>query len=336
MPDVLDFQIVNALQLYPRISWVQLSRVINVDASTLSRRWQALIQNRLVWTNCEEADEANAREQTVSALVEIRCTPGMRGDVIAALGRQGPIFSIHCTSGARDLYIMVSMPSLALMDRYIDEHVVVVPGIAGTQTHYFRAIYQEASSWRFAALTAAQATAVERLRPPMAVVEKKPAYQELVASLATDVRRSAADVQQEVGRSISVVSRDLDVLLSADWVRWRIDFAHMGMGFATAAVLWLSVEQAELNRVAVSMKLLPQVRFCASATGEANLAVMMWLRNLRELDEIELRIASVFAKVQITDRWIVPRIAKRDGHILDLDSRRLRFVPNEQLPLFED
>jgi len=149
MPDVLDFQIVNALQLYPRISWVQLSRVINVDASTLSRRWQALIQNRLVWTNCEEADEANAREQTVSALVEIRCTPGMRGDVIAALGRQGPIFSIHCTSGARDLYIMVSMPSLALMDRYIDEHVVVVPGIAGTQTHYFRAIYQEASSWRF-------------------------------------------------------------------------------------------------------------------------------------------------------------------------------------------
>jgi hypothetical protein len=41
------------------------------------------------------------------------------------------------------------------------------------------------------------------------------------------------------------------------------------------------------------------------------------------------------SSVVIKDRWIVPRIAKRTGYILDFDSRRLRFVPMDGQPVFE-
>ncbi|MFD1537243.1 Lrp/AsnC family transcriptional regulator [Nonomuraea guangzhouensis] len=336
MVDGLDFQIINALQIHPRVSWAHLGRILRVDPSTISRRWSALTQQRQAWTSCFEGDGPRSAEREISALVEIRCTPGRRADVIAELGRQGPIFSVHCTSGPRDLYVMISTHSLLSMDRYIDEHIAVIPGIVGTRTHYLRRIFLEGSGWRLNMLSDDQAEALRLLRPSEPPEHRKPAYRDVVAALSTDVRRTAADMQRELGRSITVISRDIDALLAANWVRWRVDFAHTLMGWSAAAVLWLDVQHHDLERLVASLRSLNHVRMCASVTGEANLAVFLWLHNLQELDEIEGRVASAFPKVLVKDRWIVPRIAKRTGYILDLDSRRLRYVPVGGQPVFED
>jgi DNA-binding Lrp family transcriptional regulator len=334
MVDTLDFQIINALQIHPRVSWAQLGKILRVDASTISRRWSALTAERQVWTTCYEGGPL-APEQTVSALVEIRCVPGRRGDVIAELGRQGPIFSVHCTTGARDLYVMISTHTLLAMDRYIDEHISVIPGIIATRTHYLRTIYIEGSKWRLHELSADQVSALEHLRPSDPPRERRPVHDEIVAALATDVRRTAADLQKQLGRSISVISRDIDAVLAAGWVRWRVDFAHTLLGWSAAGALWLNVPHSDLERITTALKQLDNVRLCASVTGEANLAVFLWLRDLRELDSIEGKVAAVFPNVMIKDRWIVPRIAKRTGYILDHDSRRLRFVPMGGQPVFE-
>jgi DNA-binding Lrp family transcriptional regulator len=334
MVDTLDFQIINALQIHPRVSWAQLGKILRVDASTISRRWSALTTQRQVWTTCYEGGPQSP-EQTISALVEIRCVPGRRGDVIAELGRQGPIFSVHCTTGARDLYVMISTHTLLAMDRYIDEHIAVIPGIIATRTHYLRTIYIEGSNFRLHELSPAQVTALEHLRPKDPPRERKPVHDEIVAALATDVRRTAAELQKKLGRSISVISRDIDAVLAAHWVRWRVDFAHTLLGWSAAAVLWLNVPHSDLERITAALRQLDNVRLCASITGEANLAVFLWLRDLRELDSIEGRVASVFPNVMIKDRWIVPRIAKRTGYILDHDSRRLRFVPMGDQLVFE-
>lgn len=334
MVDTLDLQIINALQIHPRVSWAQLGKILRVDASTISRRWSALTAERQVWTTCYEGGPL-APEQRINALVEIRCVPGRRGDVIAELGRQGPIFSVHCTTGARDLYVMISTHTLLAMDRYIDEHIAVIPGITGTRTHYLRTIYVEGSNWRLHELTPAQVTALEHLRPTDPPRERRPIHDEIVAALATDVRRTAADLHKKLGRSISVISRDIDAVLAAPWVRCRVDFAHTLLGWSAAAVLWMNVPFAEMERVTTAFKQLDNVRLCASVTGEANLAAFLWLRDLGELDAIDGKVAQVFPSVTIKDRWIVPRIAKRTGYILDHDSRRLRFVPLGNQPVFE-
>jgi DNA-binding Lrp family transcriptional regulator len=336
MVDALDLQIINALQIHPRVSWAQLGRILRVDPSTISRRWSVLTKERQVWTSCYEGPGPRSKEPIVSALVEIRCAPGRRGDVIAELARQGPIFSVHCTSGPRDLYIMISTHSLLSMDRYIDEHIVVTPGIVGTRTHYLRTVFLEGSGFRLNALAEDQVNALQHLRPSDPPQQRKPAYREIIQALGTDVRRTTADLQRDLGRSLVVVSRDIDALLAASWVRWRVDFAHTLLGWSAAAVLWLNVQQSDLERIVASFGQLSQVRLCASVTGEANLAVFLWLHNLQELDEIEGRLGAVFPRVLIKDRWIVPRIAKRTGYILDLDSRRLRYVPITSQPVFED
>ncbi|MGY0064428.1 Lrp/AsnC ligand binding domain-containing protein [Streptomyces sp. LZ34] len=336
MVDSLDMQIINALQIHPRVSWAQLGGILRIDPSTISRRWSALTSQRQVWTSCSEADAPHLREQMISALVEIRCVPGRREHVIAELGRQASISSVHCTSGPRDLYVMISTDSLLSMDRYIDERIAVIPGIVGTRTHYLRKIFFEGASWRLKVLSKEQVKALHDFRPSEPPKRRKPTHRAVVAALEGDVRRTAADMQRELGRSLSMISRDIDAVLAADWVRWRVDFAHTLLGWSAAAALWLDVQPLNLERVVASLRLLNHVRLCASVTGKANLAVFLWLHDLQELDEIENKLTSAFPKVLIKDRWIVPRIAKRAGHILDLDSRHVRLVPLGHHPVFED
>lgn len=336
MVDTLDLQVINALQIHPRVSWAQLGRILSVDPSTVSRRWSALTEQRQVWTSCFEGDAPRAAEPSVSAMVEIRCAPGRRADVIAVLSREGPVSSVHCTSGPRDLYLVVSAHSPAAMDRYIDEHIAVTPGILGTRTHYLQRIFFEGADWRLRVLSKEQVGTLRNLRPSDPPERRRPAHRAVVAALETDVRRTAADMRRELGRSISVISRDIDAVLAADWVRWRVDFAHTLMGWSAAAVLWLGVRYPDLDRVVASLRLLKNVRLCASVIGEANLAVSLWLHNLRELEEIEARLAAAFPTVLVKDRWIVPRIAKRAGYVLDMDSRHIRFVPATGEPAFDD
>lgn len=275
---------------------------------------------------CYESGAAKSANG-VSALVEIRCMSGRRTEVIDELASQSPIFSVNCTSGSRDLFVLISTPSLVETDRYVDDHIASIPGIIATQTHYLRTVFFEGSGWRLQALNPTQVKTLENLRPSAKNVERKAAYTEIINALQSDPRRTATDIHLETGRSVAVVSRDIDAILTADWVRWQVDFAQQLMGWSAAAVLWLNVNRTDQDRVVHSLQRLHQARFCALVTGQANLAVLLWLHDLEELDEIEHRITSAYPNVEIRDRWIVPRIAKRLGHILDIESCHKQFVP---------
>jgi len=333
MADDLDFQLINAIQLSPRISWAQLSGILHVDASTLSRRWQRLIDDRVLWTSCYyiEPRAAKAPAGLVaprrSALVEVLCAPGRREDVIREASQRHQISSVHCTSGSRDLYLTLMAPDLLSIDRLVDELGSSIPGITGTRTHHVRTFFQEGASYRAPGLTPAQSRAVIETMPTNARrASPTQSYLELITALTDDVRRPVSAVQQRLGRSLASVSRGIDTLLTADWVRWRIDFAYNLMGWESSAMIWLSVNQSEMEKVAAALRLFPQLRMLASVTGETNLVASFWLRTLDELDDIEGKLTRVFADIRIVDRWVVPRVAKRAGHIFDGDGRWSSFV----------
>jgi DNA-binding Lrp family transcriptional regulator len=327
--DDLDFQLVNALQISPRISWAQLGGVLHVDPSTLSRRWRRLVDEGVVWTSCSFRPQlSRLTPSQMMAIVEVGCTPGHREAVIQRLTEESPVASIHCTTGPRDLYLTVGARTLQEIDRYVDEQVARVPGISSIQTHLIRTLFQEGSSWRVPALTSSQMRAVGATlplrQPPKAPTED---HLQIIRALEDDVRRPVSELHETLGKSLSSVSRGIEGLLNADWVRWRVDFSFTEKGWTCGAMLWMSVNQSQIQKVSAAMRVLPQVRMCASVTGEANLVVSTWLRAIEDLDEIENRLASFFEDVQIRDRWIIPRIAKIQGHVLDKSGRHSRYVP---------
>jgi DNA-binding Lrp family transcriptional regulator len=334
MADPLDFQLINAIQLSPRISWAQLAGILHVDASTLSRRWQRLIDERVVWTSCYyvESRAGGTPKELIAprrtALVEVICQPGRREDVIREVSKRRQISGVHCTSGSRDLYLTLMARDLLSIDRLVDELGSSIPGITGTRTHHVRTFFQEGSSYRAPGLTPAQARAVvDTLPSTPRRANPTESYLELIAALTDDVRRPVSTVHQRLGRSLAAVSRGIDTLLTSEWTHWRIDFAYDRMGWESSAMIWLSVNQSEMEKVAAALGHFPQLRMCASVTGETNLVASFWLRTLEELDDIEGKLTRVFADIRIVDRWVVPRVAKRAGHIFDQDGRWSSFVP---------
>ncbi|NYV72909.1 Lrp/AsnC family transcriptional regulator [Streptomyces sp. UH6] len=321
--DDLDLMLVNALQINPRISWADLSGALHVDATTLSRRWDRLIQGRLAWTRWVYTPHFARDEQPhVDAIAEVRCEPGTREEVIRALVANPLVSGVHCTSGDRDLFATVHSDSIGDLDAAIQQVIASARGVTAITTTYIRTLFQEGSSWRLPALGPGQLSAVDstlpRLLAPSAPTQLHLA---LIDSLAWDVRRPVADVAREVGASRSRVARALQELLVADWARARVDIAFRAAGWKASALMWMRVPPGQLQRVAAAIRTLPYVRMCASVSGRSNLVVTLLLHEVRGLDDLEPRIVNTFPGVTIEDTWVVPRVAKLFGVAVDPDGR---------------
>ena len=317
MPDVEDQRLLHALQLHPRIPWSRLGPVLGLDPGALSRRWTRLVSGGLAWTSCFPIFEHGRERLRTLALVEVQVAPGSRESTIRALGEHPEILSIHCTSGERDLYLTLAGPDVHGIDRFVDETVATVPRIVRTRTTYVLRTFQQGSSWRFDALTPDEAEEIRRTVPwTRREARLSTDYLRVIEALEDDTRRSVTSIHEETGRSISSVSRAIDAITSNGWAAFRVDVAERAFGWNVSAMLWLRVPAGEVERVGTSLTSIRQARFCASVAGHGDLAVTFWLQDLDELADIELRIARAFPGVEVVDRWVIPRVAKRSGHML--------------------
>jgi len=318
--DDVDFALVNALQVCPRASWSQLEAILGVDATTLSRRWSRLAGTGLVWSSCFAAlpAERTRRSVGVLALVEVSCVAGERENVIKSIASNPSVLTIDCTSGARELIVTLSFMSVSAVDGYVAAELAAVPGVLATRTHFTRTFFKEGTSWRLGVLGARQLRALQALPVSGLDAPAVPTrlHELVIAGLAGDVRRSATSIAEEIGKSVATVTRAIGQIMHAPWARTRIDFAHNVVGYNASVMVWFSVPHHQLETVGAGLALMPETRMCCSVVDKANLAAILWLHDLQEFDAIESNIARAFPSAQIEDRWMLPRFAKRIGHIL--------------------
>ncbi len=333
--DDIDFLLVNALQRHPRISWSALEDVLDVDASTLSRRWGRLVAEGLAWTTCYSltSRERSGMPASACAFIEVDCAAGRREDVIDAVAQHPGTLNVECTSGSHDLLLTVVLDTAASIDAYVAGALGQTPGVTGTRTHYARTIVKDGSSWQLDVLREDQRRQVDAIRGRLADVPDAPTatLQRVLEALRDDVRRPASAVATEVGRSVATVGRAIAQLMQADWVRTRIEFPHDRVGWDATTMLTFVVPPAQVASVAASIALLPQVRLCAEILGRANILLTLWLRDFAELDEVEARLFRAFPGLEVAGRQLIPRTAKRLGHVIGSDGRGAGFVPPPSL-----
>ncbi|TDO54821.1 DNA-binding Lrp family transcriptional regulator [Kribbella sp. VKM Ac-2527] len=335
--DEVDFALINALQVSPRASWSQLEAILGVDATTLSRRWARLVESGLAWSSCFAVTPPEQVQPPagVVALVEVSCVAGDRENVIERIAPNPSVLTIECTSGSRELILTLSFNSVTDIDTYVATELAAVPGVLGTRTHYTRTFFKEGTSWRPGVLTPRQVRALHAL--PATGIDAPAAptrlHDQVIAGLAGDIRRSATSIADEIGKSVATVTRAIGQILHAPWARTRIDFAHNLVGYNASVMVWFSVPHHQLETVGAGLAVLPETRMCCSVINSANLAVVLWLRNLREFDAIEAKIARAFPSAQIADRWMLPRFAKRIGHILTPTGLHTDFIRPTRTPL---
>ncbi|HEY0472802.1 MAG TPA: Lrp/AsnC ligand binding domain-containing protein [Kribbella sp.] len=323
----------------PRATWSQLEAILGVDATTLSRRWTRLVESGLVWSSCFAVTPSERAQLStgVLALAEVSCVAGERENVIDKVALNPSVLTIECTSGSRELILTLSFRSVSEVDAYVAAELAAVPGVLATRTHFTRTFFKEGTSWRLGVLTQRQIRALHALPATGIDAPAMPTrlHESVMTGLAGDIRRSATSIADEIGKSVATVTRAIGQIMHAPWARTRIDLAHNVVGYDASVMVWFSVPHHQLETVGAGLALMPETRMCCSLINSANLAVVLWLHNLREFDAIEANIARAFPTAQIEDRWMLPRFAKRIGHILTPAGLHAGFVmPNrDPLPL---
>lgn len=315
----LDRSLVTALQTYPRAGWAQLAPILHTSASTLSRRWDALTDAGLVWSSALTA--VLDRPMSVQAgMVEIRCVTGMRERVITELVAMSDVYSVVACAGAQDLVCMVFAESLYAVDRFVNEHIIVVDGVAQALVNFVSGISVEGSEFRLGSLSDQQIRAVSALRPARSSSAAAPnsAQIEIARHLARDARRSAADIARITGHSHAHVQRQIALMQSATWFMPRIDFSVTDFGL-TAVYFWLDCPVDEEAKLASFVRRSPGVRLALPIVARSNLLLSVWLPGLDQISDFERDLVKHIPRVTVVDRW--PQISARKRLGVPLDSR---------------
>ncbi|UXM92501.1 Lrp/AsnC family transcriptional regulator [Paenarthrobacter sp. JL.01a] len=317
IPDEVDLQIINALQIRPRASWSQIAGVIGIDPATAARRWRRLEDAGAAWIACNPPYES----LTAIAHVEIDCVHGRTADVAQQLARDSASVSITINAGGRDLQVMVWTCTSKELARYVLDRLAQIDGIRAVRTFPIVRIYREATGWRLGALNAEQS---RRLRPPSAVMVKPLSRQLTDAEWAVfnalnrDPRIEIKQLAYELGVSPSTARRRLDDLLNNQSIL-RTEVARSLSGTPVYATFFGVCPAERLDSTAEALTTLPEIRGVSTHAGKHNVFITAWLRSLEHVQTFEAEIARKLPHLRIVDRTTVLRTIKLIGRLMDDD-----------------
>jgi DNA-binding Lrp family transcriptional regulator len=320
--DSLDRQLIDALQVYPRVSWAQLAPILASSPSTLARRWDTMVSRGVAWSAVSVAGlEPDATPQLL--FVEARCAKGRREEAIAALSDIPEVISIDACAGDHDLVLTIVAPGIRQADRLVNDHVSVAPGITRTRTDYASGLVVEGSSYRIGGLSASQRSAVTALRPSRSTSPAPAptaAQTRVMAELAGDARLPASTVARRTGLSTSHVQRLISQLEREPWFFARTDISVFDFGLI-AIYLWVRCPVDLVGDVVQFARRSAGLRMLAPIVSRANLLISVWLPGLDQISQFERQLTRAFPAADIVDRSLMTSMRKRVGIRLDSEGR---------------
>lgn len=316
-----DLELVDAVQVNPRASWVTIGATLGISAVTAARRWGALSAQGAVWTGSVMGPKLFR-----GAVVEIRCRPRTTESVIAALCAMPDVFTVARTVGEFDLYALTVTPSAESLTASLLGPIADLDTDRVRSQAYSRVF--GGHRWRLSVLNQTQTEQV-RAHParPLRRVPVAAADRRLFRALAHDARRSYSDLATELDSSPQSVRRQLERMERGGYIAFRADLARPLAGWPLAALLWLTVPDADVDTVGREVGAWIETRFCAAVASSTTLLLIVNLRAVEQLEQIVARLVHAHPAVAVTDRRLVVRMSKVNGRILDEEGRSRHVVP---------
>jgi DNA-binding Lrp family transcriptional regulator len=326
--DESDLALIHALQITPRVTWAEAAPILGSSPATLAARWARLRSEGMAWVTAYPG--VGLGDLTV-ALVEIDCTPGARADVVRHLCQDPRALTVEESARGRDLLLTVMLPDLRALTQFVLDDLPAVDGIAAQRTYLATEVHVEGSQWRLDALDARQVAAFRSLagssgaRPPKGAAPSPPSPPPdawpLIEALAADGRASAAELARRTGRNPATVRRHLTRLLASQRLALRCEVAQVESRWPISCSWLARVPPHEHARTVKALSTLPELRLCASTTGETNMMLTVWVRSLADLLRLERLLGQKLPWLDVVDTAVTLRTAKRMGWLLDTDGR---------------
>lgn len=325
----LDLALVNALQLRPRASWVELAGPLGTTATTLARRWERLSKAGLAWVAAAPGREFG-RSRCIS-YVMIRSDPNARSHVVENLAQWPEVATIEVATGGHDINIDVLTRDLRELDRFLTEKVFSAPGVTSVSILLTTSLYLESSRWRLRSLDQGQLNVLNKgtmsLKQANYAIDLDELDRSLLDHLVHDGRLSWAELAWLTGASTATARRRVNRLISSGIVTFRCEIAHSLAGWPIQASVLAQAPAVDVDSICRVMATWPECRFVAAVTGTANIYATFWVHDLGGLQRLEANTSSKLPSLTVVDRMVALSTPKRMGHLCDQEGRRIGIVP---------
>jgi DNA-binding Lrp family transcriptional regulator len=273
MPDLLDTQLLHALQLDGRAPFSTIAEVLGVSDQTIARRYSRLHDaRRLRVRGLSDAQ----RLRDTRWIVRVQCTPNAAAAAADALARRPDTSWISLTSGGTEIVCVVRTASgeqdNRLLLQTLPRNRFVVAMTAHCVLHTF---FGDPAGLinKLGSLSKAQ---VARLRRPPVIDADGPVSlsavdRKLLALLEHDGRATFAELAAATDASQTTVRRRIAELRANGTLYFDVDFDQALLDLHVRAMVWLSVAPSRLAAVGEALSGHPETAYVAATTGASNL-----------------------------------------------------------------
>ncbi len=130
------------------LSTAQLAQVSGLSQAEIERQLEQLKKDKILlgWRPVLDLSREAAAGAAVRAVIEVRITPERGGGfnrLAERLSKFAEVESCYLMSGAYDLLIFVSGPSLQKVAGFVSEKLSTLEGVLSTSTHFLLRSYKE-------------------------------------------------------------------------------------------------------------------------------------------------------------------------------------------------
>ena len=270
--DALDRSLVAALHIAPRASWDELAGVLDIDASTVSRRYARMSRQGLV----KVVGETDWRLFSATLPVHLRLqTRGTApGGVLDALAALPQVQRLALTSGTHPIFATVHAASEELTAELLDR-IYGLPSVASVTSLPVLDYSGKGSGWVPQILNPAQTLRCLELAAGPEPEAGEPGMPEgsekhALELLRSDARLPATRLAKPLGVARSTAQRLLHKVFGQGWLRARVEIDGAHLGYGTPFMLRVRTEPGSAGQVCEALAAHPSTRFVTQVASEHN------------------------------------------------------------------
>ncbi|WP_028922517.1 Lrp/AsnC family transcriptional regulator [Pseudonocardia acaciae] len=313
--DLLDRQLIRALKVDGRASLRRIAAVLGASDQRLARRYTRLHADGVLRVRARLDPR---RLGHVEWIIRLHCVPPATLSIARALARRDDTHWVRLASGGTEIMCNVEARSDRDRDTLLLNELPATRRVTAIGAHrVLRGLRGGRNVWPVPAGVLDQ-DQLDRLAPPPpdlagTPVELDDGDRALAAELARDGRAPHALLAAKLGRHESTVRRRIAHLRASGALYFDVELDDRRLGYATSAVLWISVEPSALDAAGRAIAELPEVPFAAATTGPHNLVASLLCTDDDSLyDCISRRIGSL-PGVRAIETAPIIRTVKRVG-----------------------
>lgn len=270
----------HALNLDGRAPFARIGEVLGVSDRTVARRWARM----------READHVRLVGAVTGLggaqwIIRMRCRPGSAAEVAHALALREDTRWVQLLSGGTEISASLQSWSAEERDELILQRLQRTTQIQTVTAHSILHVFGGGPDV-FSAVDVlgpaeiAALTPVPRAEPATGVTE---ADRPLLRVLRRDGRAPYAELAAATGWSESTVARRIEALRAGGLLFFDFDVDDRLLGYHAHTRMWLTVPPSALLQVGRAIGAHPEVAFCATTTGRANLTASVVCRDEADL-----------------------------------------------------